>query len=308
MNGAGIREYNGAVELLALPDPAIMEPEQLLIEVQAAGVGSWDSLVRRGDWNIGITPPAALGVEAAGVVRRVGSAVRRFGTGDAVLTYSVPLAQGTWARTLVAPEHHVAHKPTGMSFPVAGLFSVPALTAQQVLVTAVTVKSGETVLIHGGGGISGGLLVALAAGLGARVIATAGPASAARLKGYGAFAVLDYHAPDWQAQAFKLAEGHVPVAVNAVRDAAASIMELVADDGRLATITGDPPPTVRGIRVSNVYVEPDGTSLERLAEDFSERGLTIPIARVCGLAEASVALSDVVSGRPGGGVVIDPQR
>src|SRR5262249_12115738 len=118
----------------------------------------------------------------------------------------------------------------------------------------------------------------------------------------------DYHAPDWQTQARDLADGRVPVAVNAVRRAAASIMGVVADNGRLATITGDPPPAERGIRVSNVYVEPDGTSLEHLAADFTVRGLTIPVARVAGLAEANTALSDVVSGRSGGGVVIDPQR
>jgi NADPH:quinone reductase-like Zn-dependent oxidoreductase len=309
MNGAGIRDYNGPVELLELPDPVILEPEQVLLEVRAAGVGNWDGLVRSGDWNVGLAPPMALGVEAAGVVRRVGSAVRRFGPGDEVLTHSVPLSQqGAWAQLLVAPERHLAQKPAGMSFPVAGLFAVPALVAQQALVTAVHVRAGETVLIHGAGGISGGLLVAVAAGLGARVIATAGPASAERVRGAGAFAVLDYHAPDWPTRARDLAGGRVPVAVNAVRRAAASLVGLVADDGRLATITGDPPPAERGIRGSDVYVEPDGTSLERLAADFTGRGLTIPVARVSGLAEAPAALSDVVAGRSGGGVVIDPRR
>jgi hypothetical protein len=40
MNGAGIREYNRAVELVALPDPAITEPEQLLIEVHPVATGA----------------------------------------------------------------------------------------------------------------------------------------------------------------------------------------------------------------------------------------------------------------------------
>jgi hypothetical protein len=35
-------------------------------------------------------------------------------------------------------------------------------------------------------------------------------------------------------------------------------MELVADNGRLATITGDPPAAERGIQVSHVYLAPDG--------------------------------------------------
>lgn len=309
MRGAGIRAYNGAVELLDVADPAISEPEHLLIEVRAAGVGNWDNIVRTGGWDVGIRPPMALGVECAGVVRAVGGAVSRFGTGDEVLTHCVPLwEQGTWAELLVAPEEQVAHKPAALSFDVAGLFAVPALVAHQALVVELAVHPGEPVIVHGGGGITGGLLVAVAARLGARVIATAAPSSAERVRGYGAFAALDYHQADWQTQARELAGGSIPVAVNAVRGAATSLLPLIADHGRLATITGDPPTAVRGIRVRDVYVKPDGRSLEQLADDFAQRGLTIPVSRVYGLREAGQALSEVIGGHPGGGVVIDPRR
>ena len=198
MRGAGILTWGGAVQLLDLPDPEISGPQQLLIAVHAAGVGNWDDIVRTGGWHVGGVPPMALGVEAAGVVRAAGAAVSRFRVGDEVLTHSVPLQhQGAWAELLLVPEAQAARKPAGMSSPVAGLFSVPALTAYEVLSGAVALQSGETVLIHGAGGVTGGVLVAVAVEMGGWVIATAGPASAERIRGYGASLVLDYHQPDW---------------------------------------------------------------------------------------------------------------
>src|SRR5437879_13917068 len=78
------------------------------MEVHAAGVANWDDLIRTGGWDVGITPPMALGVEAAGTIRQVGAAGSRFKPGDEVLTHSAPLRnQGAWAESFVAPEGHV---------------------------------------------------------------------------------------------------------------------------------------------------------------------------------------------------------
>jgi NADPH:quinone reductase-like Zn-dependent oxidoreductase len=308
VKGAGILAYGGRVQRLELPEPEILEPHQLLIAVHAGGVGNWDDLVRTGGWDVGGTPPLALGVEAAGMVRAVGAMVTRFSIGDAVLTHCVPLQQqGAWAEALVVPQDQAAHKPSGMSFPVAGLFPVPALTAGQVLSDVVALQRGEPVLIHGAGGITGGLMVAVAADMGGWVIATAGPASAERVRGYGAKVMLDYHQPDWPREVRRFTDGGVPVVVNAVRGAAASLLPLVLDGGRLATITGDPPPGERHIRVSNAYVRADGILLEQLAVRFAQRGLAIPIGAVHSLSEAGRVLAEVVSGRAAGGVVLDPR-
>ena len=308
MRGAGIQAYGGAVQLLDLPATEISDPRQLLLAVHAAGVANWDDFVRTGRWDVGATPPMALGVEAAGVVRAVGAAVARFRVGDEVLTHSVPLPQGAWAELLVVPEDHAARQPAGMSVPVAGLLPVPALTAAQVLAEAVALQRGERVLIHGAGGITGGVLVAVAADMGGWVIATAGRASAERVRRYGAHVVLDYHQPDWPSEVRRLTGEGVPVAVNAVPGAAAGLLPLVVDGGRLATITTDPPPGERGIQVSNVYVRPDGRLLEQLAARFAQRALALPVAGVRGLADAGRALADVVAGRAAGGVVLDPRR
>ena len=100
----------------------------------------------------------------------------------------------------------------------------------------------------------------------------------------------------------------MPVAVNAVRGAAPGLQSLVSDGGRLATITNEPVQSERGISVSGFVVSPDGALLERQAASFADRGLTIPLGAVYGLAEAATALNAAVVGRLGGGIVVDPRR
>src|SRR5689334_8236302 len=93
MRGAGVREIGGPVEALDLPDPGPLAPDEVLIAVEAAGIGNWDEVVRTGGWDVGSTPPMALGVEAAGVVLAIGPAVTSFSVGDEVLTHPLPLRE-----------------------------------------------------------------------------------------------------------------------------------------------------------------------------------------------------------------------
>ena len=112
--------------------------------------------------------------------------------------HSAPLReQGTWAEQHVGVAGHVAVLPAGVPFEAAAALPVPALTADQVIGDALQVRAGQTVLVHGAGGVTGGMLVQLAAHRGATVIATAGADSAGRVAAMGASTVLDYHQPDW---------------------------------------------------------------------------------------------------------------
>src|SRR5262249_23487376 len=151
----------------------------------------------------------ALGVAAAGTVLAVGQAVRDWAPGDAVMTHPVPLRdQGTWAPCLIAPAGLLARKPPSVSWEAAAALPVPALPADQVLAAALNIRAGEQLLVNGAGGITGGLLVALAPLHGAEVIATAGPASQQRVKALGARQVIDYHDQDWPEQVLAMTGGH----------------------------------------------------------------------------------------------------
>jgi NADPH:quinone reductase-like Zn-dependent oxidoreductase len=184
---------------------------------------------------------------------------------------------------------------------------VPALTAEQVLGEALNIQAGEQLLIHGAGGVTGGLLVALAVLRGAQVIATAGPASQQRVSALGARHVIDYHDQEWPEQVRAITGGHgVDAAANAARGGAASAVRAVADGGRLATITGDPPSQQRRVTISSVYVRPDGNQLRKLAKQFEDGQLEIPVASSHRLADAAQALAQATGGHAAGAIILMP--
>lgn len=304
--GAGVREIGGRVELLDLPEPDGPGPGEVVLEVAAAGVGNWDDVVRSGGWDVGLTPPMALGVEVAGTVVAVGSAVTGLRPGDEVLGHPLPLRhQGCWAERVVVDADLVVAKPPNVAWETAAAFPVPALTAEQVLSESLRVAENETLLVHGAGGATGGLAVRLAALRGARVIATAGPASAARVAEAGAAEVVDYHDRSWPDRVREWAGGDgVDTALNAVAGGSADALVAVREGGRLATITGDPPPAARGISVANFYVRPDAAQLAKLSALLGKGELTLPVGATLPLAEAAAALERAVRGAKGGPIVL----
>jgi NADPH:quinone reductase-like Zn-dependent oxidoreductase len=239
-------------------------------------------------------------------VLAVGQAVGDWAPGDAVMTHPVPLRdQGTWAPRLIAPAGLLARKPPSASWEAAAAFPVPALTAEQVLGDALNIQAGEQLLVHGAGGVTGGLLVALGSLRGAQVIATAGPASQQRVSALGAQQVIDYHDQEWPEQVRAMTGRHgVGAAVNAAPGGAASAIRAVADGGRLATITLDPPSQQRGITVSDIYVRADGNQLRKLAQLLGDGQLEIPIAASYRLADAAKALAQATGGHIGGAIVL----
>src|SRR6201982_2890852 len=217
MQVAGSRRIGDRVEIIEVSEPRPLADDEVLLEVMVAGVGNWDEFVRTGGWDVGARPPMALGVEAAGRVMAAGRAGSDWARGDGVMTHPVPLRdQGTRAPRLIAPAGLLAPKPQGASWEAAAAFPVPALTAEQVLSDTLNVRAGEQLLVHGAGGVTGGLLVALAALRGAQVIATAGPASQQRVSALGARQVIDYHDQEWPEQVGAITGRHgVAAAVNA---------------------------------------------------------------------------------------------
>ncbi|WP_433559228.1 NADP-dependent oxidoreductase [Pseudonocardia xinjiangensis] len=306
MRAAGVREFGGRVELLDLPDPRDPGPDEVVIEVAASGVGNWDDIVRTGAWNVGLTPPMALGVEVAGRVIAVGSRVTGIRQGDEVLGHPLQLReQGCWAERVVVDAALVVRKPLGVSWEVAAAFPVPALTAEQALADSLKLTEGETLLVHGAGGTTGGLIVQLAALRGARVIATAGPSSADRTAQGGAAEVVDYHDSGWPERVRELTGGvGVDAAVNTVRDGSTDTVLAVRDGGRMATITGDPPTDDRGISVADVYVRPDPAQLAELCALLGAARLSLPVGAALPLFEAARALERAIAGTSGGPVVL----
>jgi NADPH:quinone reductase-like Zn-dependent oxidoreductase len=307
VKATGIRQFRAPVELLELPEPRALRPDEVLINVRACGMGNWDEIARNGGWDLGTRPPMALGVEAAGLVAAVGDQVDGVQPGDRVAAHSLPLReQGAWAERYIAAGEHVAAVPAGVPFDAAAALPVPALTADQTIGDALRVRAGETVLVNGAGGVTGGLLVQLAARLGATVIATAGPESADRLAELWATAVLDYHQPDWPKQVRALTQGGVDAAANAVPSGSVRAMQAVRDRGRLATITSDPPAAERDIIIRAVLVTPDGRRLSRLVQLVGQGALTVSVGDRFPFDQGAAALARIGHGAPGSAVVLLP--
>src|ERR687888_1394080 len=241
MRVAGITARGEPVEILEVDELAPPAPDEVLLDVAAAGIGNWDELVRIGSWQLGGPAPMALGTEAAGTVVAAGSRVDEVRDGDEVMTHPLPLRRhGTWAGKLLAPAAAVAPRPSAASWEACGGFPIPALTAAQALDEALGIESGDWVVVNGAGGVTGGLLVQLAAARGARVIATASAKKAERIRAYGASEALDYHR-DWPALVCEITGGGAPKAVNAARGQAATTLQAGSGGGPPPPNPGGPP-------------------------------------------------------------------
>jgi NADPH:quinone reductase-like Zn-dependent oxidoreductase len=294
--GSGISVNGGVVEWSEFPFPPEPGPGQVLVAVEAAGVGPWDDLVRQGGWDVGLRPPAALGVEGTGRVVAVGPGVTAVSVGDAVLAHEAPLpgGGGFWAERVLLTAAHVASRPPALDAVAAAALPVGGLTAAQAL-EAVQLTPGDRLLVTGGAGGTGVLVVQLAARAGLHVTATASPSSTPRLRRLGAETVIDYHDP----HGLEHADGPFDAAVIAAVGTAAAALRVVRDGGRLCSLTSDAPPAQRGITASNLYVRPDGQELARLADTLTDGTLEVQ-PEVLPLQDGGAALTRVLAGRTRG--------
>src|SRR5678815_3134888 len=177
----------------ALPVPTI-DPGEVLIALDTSGVGPWDIDVRRGRF-AGRKPhfPMVPGVDGAGIVVAVGSRVRRLKVGDEVYSYSWQNPKGGfYAEYVAVPANNGAPIPKRLDLQHAGAIATTGLTALQGIDDALTLRAGETIIIHGASGGVGTLAVQFAKLRGARVFATASGIEGVELvREMGADAVVD---------------------------------------------------------------------------------------------------------------------
>jgi NADPH:quinone reductase-like Zn-dependent oxidoreductase len=232
LRGCGVERLGGRVKLLELTAP-VAGPGQIVVAVASAGVGAWDPLLPSAAWDVGLRPPAAMGVEGAGVVVAVGADVAEFAVGDAVLAHEAPLPGGSgfWAERVLVNAAHAARRPPHLDIAPAGALPVSGLTARQA-VDALGLESGARVLVTGGAGTTGSLTVQVAALAGLAVTTTASPSSAEWLRSVGATDVIDYHDADWPA----VVERGFDAAVVSAPGTAADAVRCVRDGGRIVAL------------------------------------------------------------------------
>jgi NADPH2:quinone reductase len=186
-----LREHGGPEKLrwetVEVGEPG---PGELRIRHTAVGVNFHDTYVRTGLYKT-LSLPGIPGIEAAGVVERVGSDVTAFVPGDRVC-YVDP-SYGAYSEVRLLPAALALRLPDAISDETAASLAVKGLTACMLLRHTRRVLPEETLLIHAAAGGVGQSLLHWAKHLGAKVIATVGSAEKAAIaRGCGADQVILY--------------------------------------------------------------------------------------------------------------------
>jgi NADPH2:quinone reductase len=180
-----IHEHGGPEKMswdeVPLPSP---KPGEALVRHKAIGLNYIDVYFRTGLYKLP-SLPAALGMEAAGIVEAVGEGVTEVAVGDRVAYASGPVGAYAEARTMKADR--LVPLPDAISFETAAAMMLQGMTAQYLLRTTYRVKAGETILVHAAAGGVGLIMVQWAKHLGCTVIGTVStPQKAALAKAHGA--------------------------------------------------------------------------------------------------------------------------
>ncbi|PVZ42915.1 NADPH:quinone oxidoreductase family protein [Pseudomonas sp. CC120222-01a] len=182
----------GPARDLVLEDVANPVPKknEILLDVQAAGVNFPDTLIIEGKYQFQPPLPFSPGGEAAGVVAAVGERAGTFKVGDRVMALT---GWGAFAEQVAVPFYNVMPIPEHMDFATAAAFGMTYGTSMHALKQRAQLQPGETLLVLGASGGVGLAAVEIGKAMGARVIAAASSADKlAVAKAAGADELIDY--------------------------------------------------------------------------------------------------------------------
>ncbi len=315
MEAAAIDRFGppSALTLHEVPVPR-PGPHEVLIALDTAGVGSWDASIRDGSWRKPGRPrfPMVPGVDGAGTVVAKGSRVRRLRVGDCVYAYEFGNRQGGFYAELAAADAaHVGRVPKGLGLREAGAAAATGLTALQGI-DALELRPGHTILIFGASGAVGTMAVQFAVQRGARVIATASGAAAARLvRKLGAHRVIDARHTESTDRLRTLA----PDGLNGVLALAGGseldrCLDVVRPRGRVVYPNGiEPEPAKRrGFRLHAFDAIASPREFEKLNRRFRAGRIRVPIAASYPLGNAAQAHRRLDRGHVLGRMVLQVHR
>jgi NADPH2:quinone reductase len=198
MTAIAIRAPGGPEVLIPeerpVPQPG---PGEILVKVAAAGVNRPDVMQRQGLYPPPKGAPDIPGLEIAGEVVAVGDNVTRWKQGDKVMALVVG---GGYAEYCLAHEGHALPVPPKLSMAEAAAMPETFFTVWHNVFERGGLKSGETLLVHGGTSGIGTTAIQLAKAFGAKVITTAGsPEKCAAARDLGADVAINYKTEDFVA-------------------------------------------------------------------------------------------------------------
>lgn len=201
-----IIEAHGGADALQIVDRPVGEPGagEIRIKHHACGLNFIDVYQRTGLYPMQM--PAALGMEAAGVVEAVGDGVTHLSVGDRAAYACTP--PGAYAESRVMPAAQVCPLPDEISFEEGAAMMLKGLTTHYLFRRTTPIAKGDTVLFHAAAGGVGLIACQWARSEGIRLIGTAGTdAKCALAVEHGAEVCINYNTEDWAARVQELTGG-----------------------------------------------------------------------------------------------------
>ncbi|WP_416760002.1 NADP-dependent oxidoreductase [Roseateles sp. So40a] len=310
-------------------DRPTLQPDELLVQVHAAGVNPIDNMVPVGTFKpvLHFKLPAVLGSDLAGVVIEVGSRVTRFKPGDEIYASLFDLGKGSIAEFAAVPESAAALKPTNLDFVQAASIPMVALTSWQALKERISLRRGQKLFIPAGSGGIGTFAIQLAHELGAKVGTTVSTGNVELVSGLGADEIVDYKKQEFD----QVLRGYDAVLGTVRGDAIEKSLNILKPGGRVVSLIGPLDAafaeakklnfllkfvfgmmsrkirklaTKKGISYAFHFVRPDGRQLAEIGSLLESGRIRPVIDKVFPFDQAKEALDYLALGRAKGKVVI----
>ena len=165
-------EKTGDPEVLKIENIEIEQPgpDEALIETKAIALNFIDCYHRSGLYPVKL--PSGIGLEASGIIKKVGAKVKDLTVGDHVAYISAPI--GAYAEERVMPVNKLVKVPKEIGLEVAATIMTKGLTTHYLLHKTYPVKANDTILYHAAAGGVGQIFCQWAKSIGCKVIGTVG--------------------------------------------------------------------------------------------------------------------------------------
>ena len=296
----------GGPEVLRVDEVEQSMPDalQVLVKVNAASINPVDFKIRNGQYPAVKEDrlPYTLGRDVSGIVEKCGAQATRFKIGDEVLGI-VGISGGGYAEKAVLDQPVLARKPPMIDHAHAAAIPLAGTTAWQGLFRYGQLKSGQSVLIHGGSGGVGHFAIQFAKTKGARVLTTVSTNHIDFARSLGADVVIDYKTQRFEEHArdldmvFDLIDG----------ETRARSWRLLKRGGVLVSTLTEPSQEEAvqyGVRALRYTVEADGNDLAEIAALVASGKVNPHVQKAFRLEQAAQAMGEIEHGGAVGKIVL----
>ena len=196
----------GGPEVLELEEITLDKPgaDEVQIEHVSIGLNYIDTYHRSGLYPLQL--PTGIGLEAAGIIKEIGSNVSNFSVGDKVAYAAAPL--GSYSTHRNYPSKNIVKVPDNIDLEIISSAMTKGMTTFYLLHKTYVPKKGETVLFHAAAGGVGQFFCQWAKSLGLKVIGTVGSQEKIEIaKKYGCDEEINYSKEDFAKKVTELTDG-----------------------------------------------------------------------------------------------------